>query len=225
MTHAELIVETLRLAGEDPASPTFHTAANATVALNEALSLFSFLTLCVESTAPFTVSTRGFTPPSTQASYIAPLMVHRGTLRMFPASIEELGALSSTWRQDSAAPTRYMQGGWSRIGLWPSPDVAYVVTIRFARNAAALSADSDVPEIPAEFHRSLLEYSVPRIRILEGGDEFTKESSRLSRFFSAAKQQAQFVQARARHMNYDTSPTERWFNLAEEKAWSMQRLK
>lgn len=55
----------------------------------------------------------------------------------------------------------YLYG--NTINLYPVPDKAYTLTLRYIKEPTALSADADVPEIPSEFEEILIYGALYRI--------------------------------------------------------------
>jgi hypothetical protein len=72
--------------------------------------------------------------------------------------------------------------------------------------AALLAGNS--PEVPEAYHRTLLDFAVPRLRVKEGGQSLESEMPRLDEFLSAAGQLAGYVRARSQSRGYDKLPPE-----------------
>lgn len=53
-------------------------------------------------------------------------------------------------------PTSYTVDGQERIRVWPSPDAAYILRGRYRKSPQALSAGTDVPEMPAQYHSAIV---------------------------------------------------------------------
>ncbi len=58
-------------------------------------------------------------------------------------------------RNPANAPT-YWYNYAKTIRVFPQPDKAYTVTLRYYKSPTALSSDSDVPELPSEFEELLV---------------------------------------------------------------------
>ena len=56
------------------------------------------------------------------------------------------------------------------IRVFPEPDTAYTVTLRYIKKPTILSADADVPEIPSEFEEILV--SGAAYRVLQAKDNY-----------------------------------------------------
>lgn len=59
----------------------------------------------------------------------------------------------------SGRPERYAIDG-GNIRLWPTPDSAYTVNLRYYRTPAPMSATTDLPSIPPEYHHLLVSYAL-----------------------------------------------------------------
>lgn len=53
---------------------------------------------------------------------------------------------------DNGKPTVMSVDGDGQIVLWPTPDATYTIRGLYRKSPQALSADADVPELPAAFH-------------------------------------------------------------------------
>lgn len=215
MTLLELRTELLRMAGEDPAAPVFHTTAAANAAINAAQQVFAGLTLCLESTA--TITSSGWTATAALLpKLIVPLRVRYGARRLHPATVDDLAALSANWSAHIDSPTQYLWLGWDLFRPYPLPgSVSYEIT--YATAPAVLAADSDVPQIPEDDHHELLEYAMVRIRLAEGGAELAKDTPRLERFMAAVESRAARTRARYIALGYDTRPAEKFLQEATQR--------
>jgi hypothetical protein len=61
----------------------------------------------------------------------------------------------------SGRPTAYTVVG-NQITLWPTPDAAYSLSLRYWRLPADMVADGDEPEIPAQYHEILVAYAMQK---------------------------------------------------------------
>jgi len=68
----------------------------------------------------------------------------------------------------TGSPYAYAVDG-SGITLFPKPDGAYALAIRYWRLMSPLTADTDVPSLPARYHRMLAYYAIARC--FEGEDD------------------------------------------------------
>jgi hypothetical protein len=59
----------------------------------------------------------------------------------------------------SGVPTHYtVQNG--EVRLWPTPDTAYTLRLRYYATPTTLTANDDVPEIPGNYHHLLVTYAL-----------------------------------------------------------------
>lgn len=212
MTLLELRTRVLTELGEDPSNPKFYTAAEADAAINDAESVFALLTLCLERTASLTLlyNTTWYQPRTAFSDFLLPLRVRRQAdgAKVVPTTIEALNALSETWESEIGAPQRYVSLGCNLLAFHCQPQASDTVLVTFARTPAALTSDSATPEIPAQFHETLIDFAVPKARMKEGGGEFSKELSRMQRFMNAASDLADVVRRRNKALQYDRGPAE-----------------
>lgn len=76
--------------------------------------------------------------------------------------LREYDALVTT----SGRPTAYTVAG-DQITLWPTPDAAYGLSLRYWRLPADMVADGDEPEIPAQYHEVLIAYAMNKAYLRE----------------------------------------------------------
>lgn len=60
-------------------------------------------------------------------------------------------------------PRFYLISG-GRVHLWPTPDKAYTLLLRYQRIPARMVEDDDVPELPEDYVDSLVEYATGRVQ-------------------------------------------------------------
>jgi hypothetical protein len=82
----------------------------------------------------------------------------------------------------SGRPLLYALSG-PGIVLWPTPDAAYDLALRYWRLPATLVADLDEPGIPADYHHALIYYALGRCYASE-------DDAQMSQFWSGQWQQA-----------------------------------
>jgi hypothetical protein len=92
--------------------------------------------------------------------------------------------------------------------LWQQPAAGATLSVTYARAPVALVLDTDVPEIPAEYHGALVKYAVYRCRMGEGGQEFAKTLRYFDGFLDGAAHYARYVRARNIGSRYDKVPFE-----------------
>jgi hypothetical protein len=219
MTLGELQTRTLERLGETAAAGSYYTAEEVRIAINEGQRLFSYLTLCLESTASLTLTANQawYTPLAAIPDWIAPLRVRisgTGGTKLEPKRLEQLDALSSTWQTESGPPRRYASLGPNLLAVHPQPSSGgAALAITYARSPVALTGAGQSPEIPEEYHPELIHYALPRLRSKEGAEEWAKNLPDFKRFWQAAKKMATFVRSRNQSAKYDTLPPEAsWFD-------------
>ena len=213
MTLNEILTQILVRLREDSSSPVYFTAAEVAAAVNTSQRLFVFLTMCLEGTAPLTISSasRVYRPLQTLGDWMQPLELRMasngGKLR--PARLEEFDAERSDWETvANEPPDAYCCLGFDYIVLNRTPTETATVNLIYSRCPTLLSSGGAVPEIPTEHHQQLVDAGIVFTRLKEGAQEFSKELPRLDRFLAAAGQLAAHVRARNIEMGYDRLPPE-----------------
>jgi hypothetical protein len=193
-------------------TPVFYTAAEINAALNEANRFFVLLTLGLETTAPWAVAAATtFTHMLTVFSdWIAPLRIATSAgAKVRPATLADLASLDANWISSPGSPQRYVALGADFLGLYQQPAAAgTTLKVTYARAPVALVLDTDVPEIPAEYHPRLVEYGIYRCRQGEGGQEFEKSLKYFDGFLDGAKHYGAYVRSRNIGSRYDKVPFE-----------------
>jgi len=188
----------------------YWTPAEIDHAINVAQRLWCLLTLCLEKTVVYTLSTdgRAFYLISDQIDdFIVPLRVsHTGGARLKSDTIHNLDLRSSTWRVTPGPPTRYAQYGFDLLAITPQPTVASTLTITYAAEPVELVADADVPDIQPEQQVHLEQFAFWFARLKEGGAELQNAVANLNTFLDAATKYASFTRARSRAQLYDNIP-------------------
>jgi hypothetical protein len=121
------------------------------------------------------------------------------------STLAQLSAIDPAWPFNSGASARYVGLGADLIGLYGTSGT---LTVVYARAPVALVDDTDVPEIPAEYHPLLVSYGIYRCRQGEGSSEFQKALSYFSDFLDGAQVYATYVRSRNRGTLYDHVPFE-----------------
>lgn len=180
-------------------------------AINEGQDLAALLTLFLEVRATWTI------PPATTylnvrgyfADYIAPLRLTVNGQRMRPNTLKELDAREDNWEDLMGEnPTRYCALGFNLMAItpqfWGGP-----LDAQFTYAAAPLQmVDDAFPQLPEEFHQSLVDYGIYRIRLKEGAQGLSRAMVNFGRFMSEMRILGDFVRAKSRAANYDTLPFE-----------------
>ena len=196
--------------GEDPAAPVHYTGPMATAALNRSLRLFVLRSLCVErsTTLTLTAATAWHHVRVQIADFLLPLRFEYGGAHVRPARLGDLEALSATWQATAGDPERYLVAGLDLIAIYKQLAAGGSLTTIYAAAPAKLSADSDVPEIPAEYHDDLVGAAIALLRLAEGGQELDKSLPGLARMLAGAAKVAAYVRQRSLDLRYDTLPAE-----------------
>lgn len=223
MTYSELRTRTLQRLG-DPVdgSQGFYSPNEAGVALNSIQNLFAFLTLCLEVEATFALSTDGrpfYHLQQTFSDFVVPLRVSiNGGVRLKPSRLSDLAARESRWSVTPGVPSRYSFNGLDLLGVFRQPTVATSLALVYARMPAPMTADSDTPDIPAEYHMNLIDGAIPLLRTKEGAQEWQKDLPLWDRFMDAVTKMADYVRARHKEQAYDPIPIEiRRFDMSTIK--------
>lgn len=211
MTVAEMQARILKRLDE-LGTPVYYTggiAAEILNVINEAQRMFALLTLCLETSGsiPLSAGVRFYLPLSHLADWLVPLRVSvTGGAKLTPVRLADLDARDSGWLASSGAPERYSTLGWNLMILDRAP-TSGSLTATYARCPAVLGA-LDTPVIPVEYHPSLVDYAIPRLRAKEGGQEFQKTLNHFDRFLKDAAKLASYVRARNLAHRYDRLPPE-----------------
>jgi hypothetical protein len=178
-------------------------------AINEGQELFAFLTLCLETTSNLTL---GATAPfgtirGTLPDFLCPLRLSVGGVRVRPATPAELDASNDQWQNTLGTPARYFTMGFNFYAITPQPVDDTVASLTYARSPAQL-VDDGWPEIPEQYHQSLVKYGVYRVKLKEGGQGLVRGQAELKAFLDDATELGNFVRDRSRAARYDTLPFE-----------------
>jgi len=198
----------------DDTANTRYSADRIVSVVNQGQRIFAFLTLAIERSVNLALAanTVWYSVLGTAADWIAPLRVENSSSqRVRPATIAQLDALNPLWRAATAAagPTRYGLTGTDLLFVHPAPSGAGVtLPLKYAAMPAALSIDAHVPEIRAQYHKSLCDYAVFALKLPEGGQELPEALENWRRFQEAVVTENQFCRDRAQQARYDTIPPE-----------------
>lgn len=201
--------------GANQGGPTFYPTLEIVAAINEAQRDFCLLTLGLEKTTawPAAAATTFFHMLTTNsglfADWIAPLRIATTAgAKVRPSGLQELTSLDSQWIASPGNPYRYAHVGADLLGLYQQPAAGATLNVTYARAPVVLVNDTDVPEIPAEYHPQLVSYSIYRCRQAEGGEEFAGALPLFDGFLDAAQKYADYVRARNLGQGYDNMPFE-----------------
>ena len=207
MTAAEIQGRILaRVADEGGASAT---AAETLQAINEGQELAALMTLCLETTASWTLTatTAWYSARAAFNDYLCPLRLMVGSTRVSPASIRDLDARDAGWQASAGTPARYATLGFSLFAVTPQPAIDTAASLTYARTPVELVGDA-WPEIPEAYHQALVDYGVYRVRLKDGAQNLERGLRYFGRFLEAMKELGDQVRARSRAAGYDTLPFE-----------------
>lgn len=197
---------------EGVSGPTFYPTAEIIAALNEGNRFFCLLTLGLEKTASWNVPAAS--PLVHMLTYFPDWIVGlrfttAAGAKVRPARLEDLASLDSGWINSPGTPVRYASLGAGFVALYQQPaGSGTVLQVTYARQPLTLVLDTDVPEIPAEYHPKLVDYAIYRLRQVEGAQEFEKALDYLSSFLDGATHYGAYVRARNIGSRYDKVPFE-----------------
>ena len=209
-------------------TPVFYPALEITAALNEADRLFTFLTLALETTAPWTPAATFTHMLTVFADWIVPLRIgtSAGT-KVRPARFADLWALDPGWPSSPGPAAHYAAAGADLIAIYQQDGETLSVT--YARAPVTMVNPTDTPETPDEYHPMYLSYAIYRLRQVEGGEPFKAALPLLGEYLDAAGEYAGYMRARNIGSGYDTLPMEfaLWdrsllFGLASERQGNAQ---
>lgn len=213
MTGAQLVQRTQEQIGEivqstDPS--VFYNTTETLAAINSVQRLFCLLTLCLETSGTLAVVNPNnfYRVLDTFTDWILPLRVRRADgVKVKPSTLTELDALDPDWQTSVGTPERYACLGFDLFAVYKKPTVSANLTVTYARGPVALTTGG-TPEIPEEYHASLVDGAVPILRAKEGADELQKVIGRFGVFLAAATKHAAFVKQRNLSLRYDRVPFE-----------------
>ncbi len=179
-------------------------------AINRALAVFCFFTLCYEvtETLTFTASDPSLEILGTVPNFIVPLRVSQGGLHLSPKSIHRFGAQNNAWTGDDDIPNSYCFVAANLMAICPPPEAGYEeIDLMYAAFAADLSGGSDVPTIPAEDHEALASGAATWLRQVVIGGQHGEEGTRdMQDYFETIQRRAEQVTFRSKAARFDTIP-------------------
>ncbi len=186
------------------------TPAEINHGLNVGQRLWCLLTLCLERTVDFLLSTdgRAFYSISDQITdYLVPLRVSLYGVRLKADTMHNLDLRSTTWRKTAGDPVRYAQHGFDLLAITPQPTTGMpVLAITYAAEPAEMVFDSDVPDIEAEQQIWLEDFATWYALLKNGGAELKAGVMYLNQFLDAAAKYGHFTRARSKAQMYDNYP-------------------
>lgn len=211
MTVDDILERILTRIDDDAADPVSVTEPEALAAVNEGQELFSWLTLCLEKTAAFTISANAAFGAirSSFPDFLVPLRVTVGGNRLRPSTLEDLDAQNDQWQATAGPPLRYAQLGFNFFAVTPQQRFDLISQWTYARSPLALvSGIGQVPEIPPQYHPALVSYGIYKVKLKEGAQGLQRGMGQFNAFLDSATEHGDFVRSRSRAARYDTLPFE-----------------
>lgn len=217
MTGKEISDRILKRIDDDTASPGSVAAdpnggpvpPEVLAAINEGQEFFSLMTLCLETTASLTLEagTTFASIRATFADFLCPLRLTIAGVRVRPATFADLDAENDAWQSTPGTATRYVTAGFNFYAVSPQSVGATVSSMTYARSPVQLVGDA-FPEIPEQYHQSLVKYGIYRVRLKEGGQGLARGMVQLNEFLDDATAHGDYVRNRSRAARYDVLPFE-----------------
>lgn len=185
------------------ASPTEVLAA-----VNEGQEFASLLSLCLQKTVPFPLTAGVYFGTFLTAfpDYLCPLRLSIAGTRLRPSTLADFDAENDSWQSTPGTPTRYTTIGFN---LWAVNTAPPAVTANFIySHAPATMTNASTPEIPEEYHQSLVRFAKYRVRIKEGAQGLQRGMQDLNRFLDDMTRLADCVRGRSKAAKFDTLPIE-----------------
>lgn len=210
MTDVEIIDRILTRIDDAAENPVSVTEAEALSAVNEGQDFFAWLTLCLETTATLTfpANTTFGTIRDTFPHFLVPLRVAIGSARLRPATFGELDMIDDGWQARAGTPLRYAAQGFNFWAVYPQRSFDQPSSWTYAQAPAVLTGSGDTPQIPEQYHPSLISYGIYRLKLKEGAQGLARGKEQFNLFLDAATEHGDFVRARSRAARYDTLPFE-----------------
>jgi len=197
-----------------PASPPNDAPPELVRYMNEAQQLACLLTLCLEKTASFPIgpnlSIDGlgcfYWPRPVLTDWLVPLKITCNGNRVRPATLYDMQAENESWQNAAGDPARYAALGFNLLAITPQSSGTLVTT--YARTADLLINDQDVPELFEQYHHSIVDYCVYRVRLKEGAQGLARGLERFNLFLDDMTKLADYIRARTAAARYDVTPFE-----------------
>lgn len=215
MTVGDMIDRTLTRLGDDPnaAQPNqYYIPSEALAWINAAQRITAFLTLFLETTATFSTLDTGqpfYSMLQTFSDWMLPLRVRLASgAKVRPMRLQDLGALDANWTVSPGTIQRYCLRGFDLLGLYQQPPDATPLSITYARSPVTLVSNSDVPELPDEYHPTLIDAAIVLCRAKEGAQEFQKVQPLWNAYLDEVGRLGELVTHRSKERGYDRLPVE-----------------
>jgi hypothetical protein len=206
VTVDEIVSRVIKRIDDDPVTPISVSIAEVLAAVNQGQQLAALLTLCLEKTVSFALTTSTFyTPRSTVTDLIVPLRLAVSGVRLRPSTLAELDAMDPAWQATAGTPSRYFASGCNLFGVTPQGTATAQLT--YAASPATMIS-GNTPAIPATHHPDLVEYGVYRVRLKEGAQQLARGLGNLNVFLDGMTKLGQLVKARSLAARYYCQPFE-----------------
>jgi hypothetical protein len=177
--------------------------------LNEGQEFASLLSLCLQKDVPFSLpSGASFgTFLATLPDYLCPLRLSIAGTRLRPSTLADFDAENDSWQFTPGTPTRYTTIGFDFWAINKQPPALITADFIYARAPVVMTASS-TPEIPEEYHQSLVKFAKYRVRVKEGAQGLNRGIEDLNRFLDDMTRLGELVRARSKAAKFDTLPVE-----------------
>ena len=160
---------------EDPDEPLRYTQADVLDYLNDGIQMYSTRVQFVVTDTTLTQEPGRlfYDLPSDCVGVISVRSVTTG-FNLIPVTFKQLDRdeYDPRWtRTESTRANAYLAFDTREIGLWPKSTAGgetYTLTYHQEVGSANLSADTDQPDLPEEYHEALVDYVVARALLSEG---------------------------------------------------------
>jgi hypothetical protein len=190
----------------------YYTASEFLIWLNAVQRLFVLFTFDLEANVVFPIANDGtafYRMLLYYSDWMMPLRVRvTGGYKLRPVRMSDLGALNAQWSATRGTPEKYALLGFDLLGIYKQPTSPTTLDITYARTPAPMVLETDVPEIPEDYHPVLIDAAIVLCRTKEGAQEFAKQAPLWDRFLDACKKHAAYVRARNVEQGYDYEPFE-----------------
>ena len=188
-------------------SNRWYTDAVLNAAINDGLTVYASLTLCVESTFSFN-TTQGlpwYDLQQIQPGFLVPLRVWTADGQLQKRSLVGFASKQNAWRNWNNPAESYCLIGANLMGLYPPPDGVNTINCTAAVLPTTLSFDAASPNIPTDDHQALVEFAIWFVRIAREG---FWEQKAIARFFDIVSRRITLVRERAKAERFLFMPPE-----------------
>jgi hypothetical protein len=207
MTAQEIINRVMQRTDDENAVQA--SPAELLAAVNEGQEFASILSLCLQTEVPL-VLPAGASFGSILTSfpdYLCPLRLATTSGRLMPSTLADFDAEDDSWQSTIGTPTRYATMGFDLIAVNKQPPANINAAFIYARSPVQM-APNMTPEIPEEYHQSLVKFGKYRVRVKEGAQGLSRAVQDLNRFLDDMTRLAGCVRARSKAAKFDTLPIE-----------------